>query len=95
MRCVGRSNITFLPKKQRCKYSRFINNESNLIAPRMNNVLSAYTSDRPFSVELVGAVLRQGSFIEKMHQLGWTVQDRFSTEEDSIVLEHSIARYHA
>ncbi|KAI0766049.1 hypothetical protein BC629DRAFT_1539811 [Irpex lacteus] len=67
-------------KKQRCK---------------MNNVLSAYTSDRPFSVELVGAVLRQGSFIEKMHQLGWTVQDRFSTEEDSIVLEHSIARYHA
>ncbi|KAI0091543.1 hypothetical protein BDY19DRAFT_1030884 [Irpex rosettiformis] len=62
---------------------------------RINHILSAYVSDRPFSVELVGAILRQGSFIHKIHQLGWTVQDRFHDEEESVVLEHAIARYHA
>ncbi|KAI0683785.1 hypothetical protein BC835DRAFT_1422968 [Cytidiella melzeri] len=61
----------------------------------VNRIFSAYTDDRPFSVDLVGAILRQGTFIDKMHEVGWTTQDRFSNEEDVIILAHAIGRYHA
>ena len=57
--------------------------------------MSAYTDDRPFSVELVGAVLRQCSFIDKMHNFGWTEPDYFDAPEDELVLMHAVARYHA
>lgn len=57
--------------------------------------MSAYVDDRPFSVELVGAVLRQCSFIDKMVNFGWTEPGYFDSEEDEIVLVHAIARYHA
>lgn len=60
-----------------------------------NRILSAYTDDRPFSLDLVGAVIRQGSFIDKMHAFGWT-QPGFADEpQDEVVLVHAIARYHA
>jgi hypothetical protein len=64
---------------------------------RTDRVLSAYTSDCPLSVELVGAVLRQGAFIDKMHELGLTRQDHQikDKEDSSVVLVHAIARYHA
>ncbi|KAL0950336.1 hypothetical protein HGRIS_010307 [Hohenbuehelia grisea] len=59
------------------------------------HVLSAYTDDRMFSVELVGAVLRQGSFTKKMNDLQWTLPGYFSSSVDAIALQHAIARYHA
>ncbi|KAI9461336.1 hypothetical protein HD554DRAFT_2028306 [Boletus coccyginus] len=58
-------------------------------------ILSAYTDDRPFSVELVGAVLRQASFVSKMAGLGWTDPEFFADEEEMVVLQHCVARYHA
>lgn len=57
--------------------------------------MSAYTDDRPFSVDLVGAVIRQGSFVDKMHNFAWTEPTYFDDAVDEIVLVHAIARYHA
>ncbi|KAF9463653.1 hypothetical protein BDZ94DRAFT_1258236 [Collybia nuda] len=62
------------------------------ITPR---IISAYMDDRPFSVDLVGAVLRQGSFVRKIYDLLWTSPGFFESKEDEVVLQHAIARYHA
>ncbi|KAH0835046.1 hypothetical protein J3R83DRAFT_10783 [Lanmaoa asiatica] len=58
-------------------------------------IQSAYIDDRPFSIDLVGAVLRQGSFVGKMVDLGWTDPEFFADEEEMVVLQHCVARYHA
>ncbi|KAJ3557415.1 hypothetical protein NM688_g1475 [Phlebia brevispora] len=62
---------------------------------RALRIVGAYTDDRPFSIDLVGAVIRQGSFVDKMHNFGWTETGYFDSKEDEAVLVHSIARYHA
>ncbi|KAI0339604.1 hypothetical protein BDW22DRAFT_1335746 [Trametopsis cervina] len=62
---------------------------------RMKRVLVAYFDDKPYSIDLVGAVIRQGSFIDKMSDFGWTMPGYFDDKEDEVVLVHSIARYHA
>ena len=61
----------------------------------MLRIMGAYTDDRPFSIELVGAVLRQGSFIDKMYGFGWTEPGHFDGPENAVVLVHAIARYRA
>ncbi|KAF7304485.1 hypothetical protein HMN09_00850800 [Mycena chlorophos] len=66
--------------------------EEKRIAERISN---AYTDGRIFSVELVSAVLRQGGFVSKMHQLGWTKPGAFDSHEDEVALWHVVARYHA
>lgn len=38
-------------------------------------------------------VLRQGTFVQKMHDLGWTRPGRF--DGDEILLQRCVARYHA
>ncbi|CAL1714258.1 unnamed protein product [Somion occarium] len=65
------------------------------IPRRRNRILSAYIDDRPFSIELVSAVLRQGSFIDKMHDFAWTEPGYFDDAVDEVVLIRAIARYHA
>ncbi|KZP04393.1 hypothetical protein FIBSPDRAFT_767494 [Athelia psychrophila] len=61
----------------------------------LKRIMGAYSSDSIASIDLVGAVLRQGSFVEKMHDLRWTEQGYFDGPEDQVVLQHSVARYHA
>ncbi|TFK33265.1 hypothetical protein BDQ12DRAFT_738868 [Crucibulum laeve] len=63
--------------------------------PIVGKIMSAYRDDKIYSIDLVGAVLRQGSFIEKMHSLHWTEPGFFDSREDKQVLDHAIARYHA
>ncbi|GAA5975153.1 hypothetical protein JCM11641_004367 [Rhodosporidiobolus odoratus] len=58
-----------------------------------DNILSYYTRGEPFSLDLATAVLRQGTFIEKMHDLGWLDPSRFAS--DDTLPNRSIARYHA
>jgi hypothetical protein len=72
-----------------------IDDPFQLRRPRSLRILSAYTDDHPFSLDLVGAVVRQGLFIDKMHDFGWTEPFAFDREEDEVVLVHCIARYHA
>ncbi|KDQ63947.1 hypothetical protein JAAARDRAFT_187342 [Jaapia argillacea MUCL 33604] len=60
-----------------------------------NRIMLAYSDDRPFSVDLVGAVVRQGSFVSKMQELGWTEPSYFDSAGDEVALQHCIARYHA
>ena len=43
----------------------------------------------------VQQVLRQGSFVEKMYDLGWTRPGYFDGQEDELALHHALARYHA
>jgi len=62
---------------------------------RVHKVLSAYADDRPFSLDLVGAVIRQCSFIDKMDKFGWTKPGYFDHPGNEVVLYHAIARYHA
>ncbi|KAJ7598800.1 hypothetical protein C8J56DRAFT_1092684 [Mycena floridula] len=60
-----------------------------------HRVMAAYSDDKKFSTDLVGAVLRQGSFVEKMYNLKWTEPLFFASTEDELALKHGIARYHA
>jgi hypothetical protein len=55
----------------------------------------AYSQYGPACFDLVGGVIRQGSFIEKMVDLGWTRPGRFDLSKDSAALVRCIARYHA
>ncbi|KAF9814832.1 hypothetical protein IEO21_04884 [Rhodonia placenta] len=61
----------------------------------VKRIMTAYTDDRPFSVELVGAVIRQCSFIDKMHNFGWTAPSFLDNQQDEIVLVNAVTRYHA
>lgn len=40
-------------------------------------------------------VLRQGSFVQKMHDLDWTSPGFFDKAEDEVALKHAVVRYHA
>ena len=62
---------------------------------RANRIMSAYTSDRPFSIDLVGAVIRQGTFVDKMHSFAWTDPTYFKDSVEETILVHATARYHA
>ncbi|KAG6917585.1 hypothetical protein DXG01_001933 [Tephrocybe rancida] len=62
---------------------------------RVSEVINSYAHGGVFSLDLVSAIMRQGSFIKKMGDLGWTDPKWFGGTDDEIVLEHAIARYHA
>ncbi|EJT96836.1 hypothetical protein DACRYDRAFT_112451 [Dacryopinax primogenitus] len=70
---------------------RLIDNSAS--PSRWGRLLSHYNHAGIFSLDLIGATLRQGSFIKEMVDLGWTRPGAFST--DKTVLVRSIARYHA
>ena len=59
----------------------------------LRRILAHYRHPGSFSVELTSAVMRQGSFIQKMIGLGWTDPNRFAT--DKTVVLRAIGRYHA
>jgi len=40
-------------------------------------------------------VLRQGEFVKKMHNFGWTRPGYFARFDDELALHHALARYHA
>ncbi|PCH36330.1 hypothetical protein WOLCODRAFT_146214 [Wolfiporia cocos MD-104 SS10] len=61
----------------------------------MRRILSAYIDDRPFSIDLVNAVVRQGTFIDTMYAFGWTDFDYFTRGKDYLVLDFVVGRYHA
>ena len=62
---------------------------------RLSRTLVAYFNEKPYSAELVGAVIRQGSFVQKMYDLGWTKVGYFNSVGDELALQHALARYHA
>ncbi|KAJ3489796.1 hypothetical protein NLJ89_g11494 [Agrocybe chaxingu] len=73
------------------KLIKTINPSSTLI----NKILSAYNNDKIYSIDLIGAVLRQGSFVQKMYDLQWTRPGFFDEPQDEMALHHATARYHA
>ena len=63
--------------------------------PRIQRLTIAYSGAGLASLDLVGAVLRQGTFVEKMVRMGWTRPGRFDHSRDLAPLVRSVARYHA
>lgn len=63
------------------------------VCTSLAKILSAYTTSHRFSLDLPQAVLRQGDFVDKMFELGWTAPGRFNV--DATDLYRSIIRYHA
>jgi len=55
--------------------------------------MSAYTDEKPFSIDLVAAVLRQIPFTDKLYHLGWLNSEFFGTEEYDRVSYRCIFRY--
>jgi len=53
----------------------------------------AYTDEKPFSVDLVAAVLRQVPFTDKLYHLGWLESDFFGSDEYERVSYHCVFRY--
>ena len=68
---------------------------SILTALRFHRMWRAYVDDRPFSFDLVDAVIRQCTFIDEMHNLGWLKPEFFNDEDNDLVLLHCLGRYHA
>uniref|UniRef100_A0A8H8CLD4 Uncharacterized protein n=1 Tax=Psilocybe cubensis TaxID=181762 RepID=A0A8H8CLD4_PSICU len=61
----------------------------------VGRIVSAYNDDKVYSIDLVGAVLRQGSFVNKMRELGWTSSRFFDGSSNELALQHALSRYHA
>ena len=55
--------------------------------------MSAYTDEKPFSVDLVAAVLRQVPFTDKLYHLGWLNGEFFDTGEYERVSRNCVSRY--
>ena len=73
--------------------TRPVTDDSCRASRRLHRLLGRYRFPGPFSVELSSAIMRQGSFIDKMSAMGWTSPERFESKKD--VLLRAIARYHA
>lgn len=56
--------------------------------------MSAYQDNKIYSVELVGATLRQAEFVRKMFAFGWTDPEYF-VGANELALYHALTRYHA
>ncbi|KAG8817991.1 hypothetical protein FRC19_010963 [Serendipita sp. 401] len=63
--------------------------------PRVKRIVAAYSLPGYASIDLVAAILRQGSFIEKMKELGWLESYCFQSSTGQATLLRAIARYHA
>ncbi|KAH6891591.1 hypothetical protein BKA70DRAFT_1326677 [Coprinopsis sp. MPI-PUGE-AT-0042] len=63
-------------------------------SPARAKLMSAHLEPMVYSVELAGAVLRQGDFVDKMYSFGWTRPGFFDAPDDEAALQHAIARYH-
>ena len=55
--------------------------------------MSAYNDEKPFSVDLVAAILRQDPFTDKLYHLGWLDNEFFGTDGYERVSYHCILRY--
>jgi len=62
---------------------------------RLRRLCVAYSQPGPAGVDLAGAVIRQGLFIDRIVNMGWTTEKHFQTVQPHTVLLWSIARYHA
>ena len=65
-----------------------------IVIHSIRRVSLAYSDPSLASVELVQAILRQGTFIEKMVNMGWTTGGRFDTPKAQATLIRCITRYH-
>jgi hypothetical protein len=60
----------------------------------VKRILSAYTDDKAYSIDLVETVLKQTKFIQQISDLGWIRPDYFQQCGDELSLHHALARYH-
>ncbi|KAF8509063.1 hypothetical protein BU17DRAFT_56356 [Hysterangium stoloniferum] len=92
---LGYSYNTLLTKLHSSVRPKFIYSSECQHITRIQRLAAAYSHSGLASIDLVGAVLRQQGFIDKMVGLGWTQPNRFDRAEDLAPLVRSVARYHA
>lgn len=61
----------------------------------LHRIANAYSHAGYASLDLVAAMLRQGTFIDKMVHMGWTRPGRWEHADTLAPLVRSVARYHA
>ena len=85
-------------KRQPPKNPRLVSSISATVSysllSSIRRISLAYSNPGLASVELVQAILRQGTFIEKMVNMGWTTGGRFDAPKAQATLVRCIARYH-
>jgi hypothetical protein len=86
----GRLQITLGILFHLCHYTWHTDRASS----RVRRISLAYSYPALASVELVQAMLRQGTFVEKMVNMGWTTGGRFDALKAQAMLVRCIARYH-
>ncbi|KAK0190298.1 hypothetical protein F5146DRAFT_1137132 [Armillaria mellea] len=89
---VLRSDV-FIPKRDNLSPQEWAVDIQEAV--ELNKIVSAYVDDKMFSLDLVGAVVRQGSFTAKMRKFGWSEPNFFARPGDEVALNHCIVRYHA
>jgi hypothetical protein len=62
---------------------------------RVSRIVAAYSTAGPASIDLVGAVLRQSSFVSKMYDMGWSKSGQIPRDQETANLVRGVARYHA
>jgi hypothetical protein len=62
---------------------------------RVSRIVVAYSTHGPASIDLVGAVLRQSTFIAKMSDIGWSKPGQLPRDQEINNLVRAVARYHA
>ncbi|PVG00354.1 hypothetical protein CPB86DRAFT_871885 [Serendipita vermifera] len=65
------------------------------IIPRVSRIVAAYSNPGPASIDLVGAVLRQSTFVAKMYEMGWSKPGQIPQDQEMANLVRAVARYHA
>ncbi|PVG00357.1 hypothetical protein CPB86DRAFT_782691 [Serendipita vermifera] len=65
------------------------------IIPKVSRIVAAYSTHGPASIDLIGAVLRQSSFIAKMDEMRWSKPNQIPHDQEIINLVRAVARYHA
>ncbi|EIW76428.1 hypothetical protein CONPUDRAFT_168971 [Coniophora puteana RWD-64-598 SS2] len=63
--------------------------------PLINRIVDAYADDKPFSIELVEATLRQNLFVSKLEEISWLKGNTFRGPERERILSQTVVRYHS
>jgi hypothetical protein len=92
-----RKNLDLCLLSSKCVFcfppAHWLSSLAALSSLRVKKVMSAYTDDKPFSVDLVAAILRQDPFTDKLYHLGWLNSGFSGTHEYERIPYHCILRY--
>ncbi|KIM24605.1 hypothetical protein M408DRAFT_26897 [Serendipita vermifera MAFF 305830] len=84
-----------VPLLQQAIYAQKTFRRGDATTPFVQRILGAYNNAGYASLDLVGAVIRQGSFVKAIEGLGWLNARRFTSGRTQAPLFQAISRYHS